>query len=300
MKNEPNKFTDTRDGKTYKIVTIGTQTWMEENLAFKPNSGNFWTFYNIESNIDIYGYLYDWETAKNVCPSGWHLPSFIEWTTLTDYVGINDGSKLKSTSGWNVSNNKMGTNENGFTALPGGYRKPSGQFKANGFYGVWWSSTEYDKENAWSRGLSFDIDSAGWEKYNLYGGFSVRCIKDMKSVNPKQNVDPNLLFKPKNENEQNQNSTNNSGPHFSLSGRYSISLPEPQKAYNVGGTIVVTIYVDRNGKVIKAIPGAKGSTTTDATLRKLAMDAAFKSTFDAKPNAAEEQMGTITYQFKLN
>lgn len=170
-------FTDSRDGKTYKIVKIGTQTWMAENLAFNPTTGNFWKYYNIESNIEIYGNLYDWETATNICPLGWHLPSYNEWSILIGYLGANQGSKLKSSFGWNKSSEKNGTNESGFSALPGGYRKPSGQFKGNGFIGSWWSSTMYDKENAWSLSLSFDNDSAGWEKYNLYGGFSVRCIK---------------------------------------------------------------------------------------------------------------------------
>lgn len=85
-----------------------------------------------------------------------------------------------------------------------------------------------------------------------------------------------------------------------LGGRISKYLPIPQKTFSTEGTVVVAITVDRNGKVIIATPGAKGSTTTDATLKKLATDAAYKATFDVKSDASEEQKGTITYHFRLN
>jgi uncharacterized protein (TIGR02145 family) len=88
-------FKDSRDGKTYKTVKIGTQTWMANNLAFKASSGCC-AYDNNKSNAAIYGYLYSWETAKNVCPTGWHLPSMAEWTTLIDYEGGETaGNKLK-------------------------------------------------------------------------------------------------------------------------------------------------------------------------------------------------------------
>jgi hypothetical protein len=73
-------FTDQRDGKVYQIVTIGNQEWMAENLVYSPTSGNYWAYDNNRENIAICGYLYDWQTAQNVCPAGWHLPSNEEWT----------------------------------------------------------------------------------------------------------------------------------------------------------------------------------------------------------------------------
>ena len=91
-------FTDSRDGKTYKYVTIGKQVWMAENLAYAPSSGNYWAYHNNSSNVAKYGYLYDWQTSKNVCPTGWHLPTDEEWQELIDFAGGKDdaGTKLKA------------------------------------------------------------------------------------------------------------------------------------------------------------------------------------------------------------
>jgi len=122
-------FTDSRDGISYKMVTIGSQTWMAENLNYDvPNVTNDGCSYNDCS----YGRMYSWSTIMNgspgssaipsgvqgICPVGWHVPSDWEWEILQDNVGGNEtaGTKLKSTSGWN--NNGNGTDEYGFSALP--------------------------------------------------------------------------------------------------------------------------------------------------------------------------------------
>ena len=173
-------FTDSRDGKTYKTVKIGTQTWMAENLAYKADSG-CWAYNNDQSNVKIYGYLYNWETAKKVCPEGWHLPSDAEWSTLTDSLGGADvaGGKLKSTTGWE-SPNEGATNSSGFTALPGGYLRDDGAFGWVENYGYWWCSTE-DATNylAWNRNIGYDFSSVNRKCYYYKNtGFSVRCIKD--------------------------------------------------------------------------------------------------------------------------
>jgi len=166
--------TDSRDSKTYKWVRIGSQVWMAENLNY--STGNSRCYDNSSSNCNTYGRLYDWNTAKNACPSGWHLPSDAEWTTLTNFVGSDAGKKLKSTSGWNNGGN--GTDANGFTALPGGYRGGSGTFSSFGFNGYWWSSTEYGTAYAYYRSMDYgnsgvdrDIDDKGY-------GWSVRCVRD--------------------------------------------------------------------------------------------------------------------------
>ena len=110
------QLTDERDEKTYKTVIIGEQEWMAENLAFIPDSGVFSTYRNDTTKISKYGYLYDWETAKEVCPTGWHLPSNAEWFVLTNFLGEEvAGTKMKSNTGWQHNGN--GTNESGFNGF---------------------------------------------------------------------------------------------------------------------------------------------------------------------------------------
>jgi len=168
-------FADSRDGKTYGTVKIGNQIWMAENLNYITSSGS-WCYDNNTSNCDKYGRLYDWETAKKVCPSGWHLPSDAEWSTLSNFVGSDSGKKLKSTSGWNSSGN--GTDAYGFTALPGGYRYYSGNFSYIGDNGYWWSSTESGTTYAYSRGMGYNRSDVTRYDHNKPNGFSVRCVRD--------------------------------------------------------------------------------------------------------------------------
>ena len=169
-------FRDSRDGKTYKTVEIGNQVWMGENLAYKPSTGNYWAYDNNSSNVAKYGYLYDWQTARNVCPTGWHLPSDAEWSQLTDFVGSEHGTKLKAKSGW--SNNGNGTDDYGFSALPGGDRYRNGTFNYIGNDGDWWSSTENFMNLAWRRYMR--CNSSGVNRFNgsKSWGFSVRCVRD--------------------------------------------------------------------------------------------------------------------------
>ena len=123
-------FIDKRDGRIYKTVKIGEQEWMAENLAFVPDSGVFYYIdtnsfrYRDTTNLTKYGLMYDWETSKEVCPTGWHLPSNGEWSRLTKFLGGKEvaGLKMKSTYGWvDLGNgNGNGSNLSGFNALPGG------------------------------------------------------------------------------------------------------------------------------------------------------------------------------------
>jgi len=177
-------FTDPRDGKVYKTVKIGNQIWMAENLAYEPSSGNYWAYDNDNSNVETYGYLYDWETACDVCPDGWHLPTDAEWTELTDYLGENAGGKLKATGTieagtglWDAPNTGA-TNETGFTALPGGYRDTNGTFLSIGYSGFWWSATESYTNNAWYRGMRYDDSDVNGLHLDKELGFSVRCLRD--------------------------------------------------------------------------------------------------------------------------
>ena len=190
------------DGNVYHTVTIGTQTWMVENLnsthyndgvsipciidnsVWKKMSTPAYCWYNNDvSNKAIYGALYNWyaiNTGK-LAPKGWHVPTDAEWTTLTDYLGGESvaGGKLKEkgTSHWK-SPNKDATNENGFSALPSGYRNYNGVFGNLGIDSGWWSSTVYDVVNSWGRGLNYNDGNLGSDYGTKCYGFSVRCLKD--------------------------------------------------------------------------------------------------------------------------
>jgi len=171
------------DGKKYKSVKIGEQEWMAENLNIETPAGS-WCYNNDSKNCEKYGRLYDWETAIHVCPSGWHLPSDAEWTTLTNNLGGEDvaGTKMKSTVGWNDFEGKTGngTNTSGFAGLPGGYRNFFGILDYIGFNGNWWSSTEANTNDAWDRSLNYTNGKVYRYYYYKLDGSSVRCIKDDK------------------------------------------------------------------------------------------------------------------------
>lgn len=193
------------DGNIYETIVIGTQTWMTENLKTTkyndgtpiPNivddatwasltTGAYGDFGNVPSNSIIYGKLYNWyvvasSNPKNVCPVGWHVPSDIEWTTLTNWLGGESvaGGKLKEsgTAHW-VNTSISVTNESGFSALPGGYRDYSGPSFDIGDWGYWWSSTEYTTGQAWNRIMYSGYLSVLRSDNNRNIGYSVRCLKD--------------------------------------------------------------------------------------------------------------------------
>jgi uncharacterized protein (TIGR02145 family) len=173
-------FTDSRDGKQYKTVKIGTQTWLAENLAFKTNSGCY-AYANNEDNVKTYGYLYNWETAKKVCPSGWHLPSQDEWKTLSTNLGgesiAADKLKESGTAHWQKPVSQT-TNVSGFTALPGGYRNENGEYWVIGYTAWWWCSSENDPERAHHILIYGHTPDLSISYVNKIDGFSVRCIKD--------------------------------------------------------------------------------------------------------------------------
>jgi uncharacterized protein (TIGR02145 family) len=193
------------DGNVYNTVTIGTQVWMKENLKVtKYRNGDAigttipatldisgeaspkyqWAYDGNESNVATYGRLYTWYAAtdsRGLCPTGWHLPTDAEWTTLTDYLGGASvaGGKMKEagTAHWN-SPNTGADNSSGFTALPGGYRNFWGTFSSIGGVGNWWSATLFDATNAWGLWLDYTYADAFRFGYYDYYGFSVRCVRD--------------------------------------------------------------------------------------------------------------------------
>jgi len=107
-------FCDSRDGQKYPYVNIGTQTWMAQNLNYKASGTKCYDDEN--RGCKATGRLYDWETAMNSCPSGWHLPTTAEWATLINFVGGSKiaGTKLKAPDSW--AENGYGTDDYGFSA----------------------------------------------------------------------------------------------------------------------------------------------------------------------------------------
>ena len=174
-------FTDSRDGKQYETVLIGNQEWMAENLAYEAKQGSIWAYDYDTSSVETYGWLYDWNTAQEVCPEGWHLPSDIEWNTLIESLGgiAKAGGALKNISGWNTPN-VGATNSSGFTGLPGGVFHNNWKFfEGVGVYGVWWSSIEGSNP---STALNYRLFRSSAE-VNLRidrktSGFSCRCVRD--------------------------------------------------------------------------------------------------------------------------
>jgi uncharacterized protein (TIGR02145 family) len=188
------------DGNTYNYVTIGTQTWMVENLkttkyrngdaianvidgaTWGGLSSGAYCWYN--GYGATYGALYNWYAvadSRNIAPTGWHVPTDAEWYTLTDYLGgLNAaGVKLKEagTVHWRTPNTGA-SNSSGFTALPGGYRDDNGIFGYIGGYGYLWSSTEYSTLQAWTMYTGYDLSNAGIGYGRKVYGYSVRCLRD--------------------------------------------------------------------------------------------------------------------------
>jgi len=162
---------------TGQTVKIGEQIWMAENL--NRATANSKCYGNDHSNCDKYGMLYNWYEAKKACPSGWHLPSDAEWDVLVNYIGDSAGVKLKSTSGWNDYDGKSnGTNEHGFSALPGGDGNSVGSFSDVGRYGRWWSATEGSAVYAWGRYVGYDNEGVYRRNDDKTYLFSVRCLQD--------------------------------------------------------------------------------------------------------------------------
>jgi len=191
--SEENTFKDPRNGKAYKSIKIGNQTWMAENLAFKTDTGCY-IYDNSESNLNTYGYLYNWSTAIRVCPTGWHLPSADEFINLAVYLGDKElvtaktkgiaayssngiAAKLKSKSLWETSDFQA-TNESGFSALPAGQRTSDSKLTTIGYFTEWWSSTEFRGLGSWymsiHKGSSGIMIGVSDKKF----GNSVRCLKD--------------------------------------------------------------------------------------------------------------------------
>jgi uncharacterized protein (TIGR02145 family) len=192
-------------------VTIGNQIWTNKNLdvstyrdgtvipkvddaTWSTLTTGAYCYYNNDSTTyaAIYGKLYNWYAVvgihdndantpnKTLAPEGWHVPTDVEWTTLTTYLGGIGvaGGKMKEAGLDHWGYNEGATNESGFAGLPGGGRYEPNAFNAIGNNGNWWSSTEYSATNAWYRDLGAYSGSVSRDSYFKETGFSVRCLRD--------------------------------------------------------------------------------------------------------------------------
>jgi uncharacterized protein (TIGR02145 family) len=205
------------DGNVYQTLVIGDQEWMVENLKVthyrngdpipnvtdndewaNANNGAYCVYANNESNVDTYGYLYNWYAVgdeRGLAPEGWHVPTDDEIKQLemylgmsqseaddTGYRGTNQGSQLAGNAAlWSDGGleNDPEFGSSGFDFLPGGYRiNGSGNFSSLGFDGNFWSATEYGADYAWKRKLSFSSTQVYRFGTNKRNGFSVRCVRD--------------------------------------------------------------------------------------------------------------------------
>ena len=190
--------------RVYKKVTIGTQTWMAENLNYQTE--NSWCgggSGTTEGNCETYGRLYTWATAmgkdestcgyghecdldtgdvQGVCPDGWHLPDTTEWNKLFTAMGGKStaGKKLKSQTGWKnyKGTSGNGTDAYGFSAFPAGGRRDSGDFYAEGNSAYFWSATEYDSYYAYYMVLYHYSELAFLSNIDKSYAFSVRCLEN--------------------------------------------------------------------------------------------------------------------------
>ncbi len=210
-------ITDSRDGKIYNTVLIGTQCWMKENLNIgiringsQEQTNNLifekYCYNDDEENCNIYGGLYQWNELMNytpssdanpsgrqgICPAGWHLPSDAEWCQLETYIdatvictdtgwlGTDVGGKMKETGTTHWSSpNEGATNTSGFTAIPGGFRFSNSGFAGLSINGLFWCTTESANTIPWRRNLTNDSARSGRDRFDSKNfGFSGRCIKD--------------------------------------------------------------------------------------------------------------------------
>lgn len=194
------------DNNVYRTVTIGTQTWMAENLrttkyrngdeipeitsntSWKDLTSDAYCNYGNTTDMDdvaTFGRLYNWfavSDSRNLAPVGWHVATDAEWTTLATFLGgaTEAGGKMKETgtTHWN-SPNTGANNSSGFTALPAGRREyTDGSFINSGFNGFWWTSSAYNPDYSWYRQINYDGAIINAANFHKQYGFSVRCVKD--------------------------------------------------------------------------------------------------------------------------
>jgi uncharacterized protein (TIGR02145 family) len=192
-------FTDPRDGRTYKTITIGSQTWMAQNLNVgtridgdrSPADNGLiekYAYDDLEARADTLGGLYLWpeamaydtvEGAPGICPPGWHLPSDAEWKTLELKLGMSaDDANTVGWRGTDQGAQLLAGGTSGFEALFSGYRYNDGSFILAGAYTGFWTSTPFFPNIAWLRYLEAGNDGVNRYYLTTARGFCVRCVRD--------------------------------------------------------------------------------------------------------------------------
>jgi uncharacterized protein (TIGR02145 family) len=193
-----------------KVSSLSVHSLTEKLYYVYNYSGTDVSAAKATSNYSTYGVLYNWPAAmdgaagssanpsgvQGACPAGWHLPSDAEWTILTNYLidksygfggsGNDIAKSMAATENWRshstpgaVGDNPASNNSSGFSGLPGGCPQLDGDFYTMGFYGYWWSSTEYYTDSAWSRYLNYRYTYVNrYSDFDKDYGFSVRCLRD--------------------------------------------------------------------------------------------------------------------------
>lgn len=227
VENSTSTYVTDVDGNTYIVIKLGEQFWMAENLKTcklndgtiipfasnsqewsKLDSSGFCWYNNDENNKIKYGALYNWYTVNSnkLCPNGWHVPSYKEWTELELYLQKNGynydgtididndrssnnkiGKAMTSTLGWRTSEKEgaIGNtdypevkNKTEFNALPGGYVDANGTFQMLNSVGKYWTTTEYNTSNVYYRRFLYSSVKVISDDHNKRDGFSVRCVKN--------------------------------------------------------------------------------------------------------------------------
>ena len=180
-------LTDSRDGQKYRTVKIDGRTWMAQNLNFKTDNSR--CFGDSEGRCQIYGRLYDWNSAMSACPAGWRLPASEDWGALEQAAGGKKvaAKRLKSQFGWGKWLDS-GTDVFGFSALPGGFRNSNGRYtsmpyRSTEVMGYWWTATT-DPADGKAYFRRMQSANAYTHAYRLEKvcGMSVRCVRDAGSV----------------------------------------------------------------------------------------------------------------------
>ena len=209
-------FTDSRDGNVYEYKHYGNQTWMMENLAYLPSvtpssagalEDPYYYVYGYEgsdvgsakqaNSYSNFGVLYNHESTKTACPSGWHVPIHEEWTELENYLisngfgfggsGDDIGKSMATTSGWvehvdagNIGNDQSSNNSSSFNAPAGGYRSGNGGFGGSEYNATYWTSSPYESTRMWTRLFNYSGSNMYQNDYGSQNGFSIRCIQGSK------------------------------------------------------------------------------------------------------------------------